>query len=359
MPSAVSGSERKTASVVAAWTTGRMPEGTATITSPAPMRPAARAISEAAPVISRDPATTTSTPDARLCESASRTGSHARTSDGSVTKTFVCTRASGNPMSTTRSAPARSAPGMSTAPTFAAPNVTVRSLLTASPSTAPVLPSTPEGMSTATTGGGPRVEPGDGRGPAVLGNPAEPRAEDRVDRDVGARQFALKPHGRARANPDAHLRKPLPVRRGRFVQTLRGLDAQHAHRDAPPRQMPGGHEPVPAVVPLAADHHGAPAVRAAAEVGHRARHRAAGPLHEHLARHAARLRLTVQLHGLLRRQDRLHAERSSCTATANATAFVFSCVKVMRIFVMPSASARRFAFPFNTIRGRRTDGARC
>ena len=38
-------------------------------------------------------------------------------------------------------------------PTLAAPNVTVRSARTASPSTAPVAPSTPDGMSTDTIGG--------------------------------------------------------------------------------------------------------------------------------------------------------------------------------------------------------------
>ena len=39
------------------------------------------------------------------------------------------------------------------------------------------------------------------------------------------------------------------------------------------------------------------------------------------------------------------------TATANATAFVFSCVNVTNTFVMPSMSARRFAFPSRTIEG--------
>ena len=61
-------------------------------------------------------------------------------------------RSSGKPMSATRTCPARSAPGRSAAPAFMAPNVTVRSAWIAAPSTAPVDPFTPEGMSTATMG---------------------------------------------------------------------------------------------------------------------------------------------------------------------------------------------------------------
>ena len=55
-------------------------------------------------------------------------------------------------MSTTRRMPACSAPGISTVPSFGAPKETVSSARTASPSTTPVAPFTPEGMSTATTG---------------------------------------------------------------------------------------------------------------------------------------------------------------------------------------------------------------
>ena len=122
------------------------------MTSPVPTRPAAIAINRAAPVIARDAATTTRTPEARLCVSGSRDGSQAATSEGSVSHARARTRSSGKPMSTTRTMPACSAPGIRTAPSFTAPNVTVSRARTASPSTTPVVPFTPEGMSTATIG---------------------------------------------------------------------------------------------------------------------------------------------------------------------------------------------------------------
>jgi hypothetical protein len=59
-------------------------------------------------------------------------------------------------MSATSSTPACIAPGYSTSPTLGAPKVTVTSAATAGPRTAPLSPSTPDGMSTATTGGPPR-----------------------------------------------------------------------------------------------------------------------------------------------------------------------------------------------------------
>ena len=77
-------------------------------------------------------------------------------------------------MSATRTAPANSAPGRSTTPTFGAPKVTVRSARTASPSTAPVAPFTPEGMSTATTGDGDAFSPAIASAQSSSGIPRNP-----------------------------------------------------------------------------------------------------------------------------------------------------------------------------------------
>ena len=107
------------------------------------------------------------------------------------------------------------------------------------------------------------------------------------------------------------------------------------------------HEAVAAVVPLAADHDRSPAVGAAHDVDGRASHGASRPFHQELRGDAARLRLPVERGRLIGREDRFH----SPTATANATAFVFSCVNVIKTFLIPSMSARRFALPSRTIEG--------
>lgn len=111
--------------------------------------------------------------------------------------------------------------------------------------------------------------------------------------------------------------------------------------------MSGRDQPVPSVVPLAAHDDRAATVAAAQHVDGGARHRAARPLHEQPGGDAPRLRLAIEGAGLLGREDRLH----SPTATANATAFVRSWVKVISTRVTPSASARRLAFPSSTIEG--------
>jgi hypothetical protein len=81
-----------------------------------------------------------------------RRGSMACTSPPSTRPRSLWRRSSGNPMSTTRSSPACSAPGWRTSPTLGPPNVTVTKARTDGPRTTPVSPSTPEGMSTATIG---------------------------------------------------------------------------------------------------------------------------------------------------------------------------------------------------------------
>ena len=65
-PSVVSGSGRNVPSVTSRSTTDRIPSGTATVTRPAPARYAPSATSRTAPVIRRDPAITSSTPERRL-----------------------------------------------------------------------------------------------------------------------------------------------------------------------------------------------------------------------------------------------------------------------------------------------------
>ena len=106
-------------------------------------------------------------------------------------------------------------------------------------------------------------------------------------------------------------------------------------------------ETVAAVVPLAADDDGSPTVRPTHDVDGRASHRASRSFHQELGGDTARLRLSIERRRLVRREDRLH----SPTATANATAFVFSCVNVTKTFVIPSMSARRFALPSRTMDG--------
>ena len=153
-PVAVSASGTPTASGTPARIAPSAPAGAATTTYPAPVRWAAPATSRAAPGIARDPATTRTAPAAFLCASVARGAMAASTSSGSVSPVALGTSSSGNPMSTTRRSPVSSAPGRSTVPVFGAPIATVSRASTAGPGTAPVAPSTPLGMSTATTGHG-------------------------------------------------------------------------------------------------------------------------------------------------------------------------------------------------------------
>jgi hypothetical protein len=154
VPTSVSGSPTNTASRTAACVTGRMPSGTATATRPAPARYAAVPASATAPVISLEPPITTAYPAERLCVSGSRDGTIAATSSASSSTRSLRIRSVGNPICSTSTTPACLAPGSRISPGFGAPNVTVRSARTAGPSTAPVSPFTPEGMSTATSGTG-------------------------------------------------------------------------------------------------------------------------------------------------------------------------------------------------------------
>ena len=149
--------------------------------------------------------------------------------------------------------------------------------------------------------------------------------------------------------PDAdagHLVQASSVRGRRLAELVGILEQHHGGPQPPPTELPSGDQAVAAVVPLPADHDRAAAVRAARELARRPRHGAAGPLHQHVGRDTPRLRLAVERRGLVRGEDRFHR-----TAIANATAFDLSWVKVMSTALMPSASARRFAFPSSRIAG--------
>ena len=138
---------------------------------------------------------------------SSRGATAASTSAGSVSPVVRGTSSSGNPMSTTRTSPASSAPGIRTVPIFGAPIATVSLAPTAGPATPPVVPSTPLGMSTATTGHGARGERLDRRRQIALGRSVEPGPHERVHRDVGARERPGEPG----AGPGRGRRPPRPA----------------------------------------------------------------------------------------------------------------------------------------------------
>ncbi len=136
-------------------------------------------------------------------------------------KVSATTNSGGKPMSTTRTVPARSAPGSSITPTLAAPNVTVRSAQTASPSTAPVAPSTPDGMSTATTGAFAGVQRSRSR------RPTRPRARrgtrsrrSRRSRRRRGRVPERDPRARTGGRAPGSPRHPLGVRGGGLAEIV-------------------------------------------------------------------------------------------------------------------------------------------
>ena len=194
------------------------------MTSPAPIRPAAARSATGAPVMSREPATTTRTPEAPLVR-VDRPRRQHRADVGGLHEAARPTpsSSSGNPMSTTRTAPARSAPGSSDgADLRGAERDGEVGVQTASPSTAPVAPSTPDGMSTGTTGAAAAFRPSIAVGPVVLGEPTEPRAEDRVDRDVGPRELT-----RERRAPSTAARTPTSSSRAGWRRRARGAPDDH------------------------------------------------------------------------------------------------------------------------------------
>ena len=190
-------------------------------------------------------------------------------------------------------------------------------------------------------GGG--VHADDRGGVLALRLPAEPGAEDRVDHDVCPRELARKRRRRERPDVDASLGvDALEVGRGVAAQVVGRREQYGDGRDARALEVARGDEPVAGVVAPPAHDHRPAAVPPAGHIEARARHGRAGALHQQRRRRAGLLGAPVERRGLRRGEHRLHA---SVTATANATAFVFSWVKVISTRVIPSASARRFALP--------------
>ena len=147
-PSAVAGSAFVMTSVPDARAAASSP-GTPHQTMPAPARMAAWLTNDGAPVMPPEPPTT-SAPLNHLWASGARSGSSSARSRTSGTNTEGPPRSM--PMSATSTSPAWPAPGWNTSPGLSAENVTVCEACTASPSTPPVWPFTPDGMSTATHG---------------------------------------------------------------------------------------------------------------------------------------------------------------------------------------------------------------
>src|SRR5215211_6975877 len=147
----MSSSGRLTASSTSVSSTGSDSAGAATATYPASARKAARAQSAAAPLMPRAPPTTRTDPAVYLLSPSRLRGTRSRSS--APTSACVVARCS-SPMSATTTSPERKRPGPTTRPTLSPCIVTVTSATTASPGTSPVEASTPDGMSTATTGAG-------------------------------------------------------------------------------------------------------------------------------------------------------------------------------------------------------------
>ncbi len=115
---------------------------------PAPAWEAPAAASAAAPSMPGDPATT-ATAVAHLCDEGDRRGTAAATSASSTRPTGGSP--TGTPMSATTTSPASRGPSPWRRPGLRAANVTVRSAGIGRPEARPLSPSTPDGMSTAST----------------------------------------------------------------------------------------------------------------------------------------------------------------------------------------------------------------
>ena len=191
------------------------------------------------------------------------------------------------------------------------------------------------------------IQARDRRCPIILRHTAESGAEDRVHDDVRARELSLEAPLVEGSHPDAgHLLEAPRVRGGRLSELGRILQEDHGRPHSPPPQVPRSDQSVSAVVPLAAHDDRPAAVGPSGEVAGRPSHGAACPLHQHRGVDPARLRLAIECGRFRGGQDGLHR-----TATANATAFVFSWVNVINTSVIPRESARRFALPSSLIPG--------
>ena len=142
-------------STPSAATTGWQLAGVATVTRPAPLRSAPRALSTAAPVLPRDPATISTRPQSPLWASGARGCTSARTESRvrrwSRGPSTASTADIGMPMSAITTSPATCSAGGRTSGTFGAASVTVRSASSTGPGSSLVSADSPDGRSIATT----------------------------------------------------------------------------------------------------------------------------------------------------------------------------------------------------------------
>ena len=130
------------------WSTTRLHSGVSTRTSPLPIRYAASAQKQAAPLIPSAPAISSTFPHVPLFDHGSRPGSRHKSSVPGRNAAASSFR-TGIPTKRQTTFPQKSAAGYSTWPSFRAANVTVRSARTATEETLPVSERMPDGISTA------------------------------------------------------------------------------------------------------------------------------------------------------------------------------------------------------------------
>ena len=135
------------------------------------------------------PATTNTRPTAFLCVSLRRTGTFARAHAGVATHAPASDGSrGGKPISTATRRPTRALAGWRSDPSLGAPNATVTSARTASPSTAPVVAIDPGRHVDRNHRSPGRVHRADGRGLTSPGRAADTGPEDPVDHDGGPLQ---------------------------------------------------------------------------------------------------------------------------------------------------------------------------
>ena len=210
-----------------------------------------------------DPPTTSTVPTERLWSSdALGTTSSATASSVSSHTLGSWSHSDGMPMGATTTSPEKAPPGVTKWPTLAACSATVTSAITAGPWIEPLLAPTPLMMSTLTTAPGASLISSMTAAAGPLAAPVKPGAEDGVDDHVGH----LREHHRVFGE------RPVLVRRGAHVHPkpaedvqvqlgvarvlLRRREQEHGDFHALVEQLARDHEPVPAVVALAGEHHG-------------------------------------------------------------------------------------------------------
>ena len=232
--------------------------------------------------------------------SGSRAGSIAATSSASTSTRSLRIRSVGNPIRSTSTTPACVAPGSRTSPGFGAPNVTVRSARTAGPSTAPVSPLTPEGMSTATSGTGDAASAPIASAYEPAGAPRKPVPKIASIATSARSSSRSSAAGLEPATP--HRRGPEPCEIRPRGTRERVVQEQHGGADARAVQVPGRDQAVATVVALAAHHDRAPPVRAADQPDGGVGDLAAGGLHQRVRGDPSLLGRAIEL-GRLRGRD--------------------------------------------------------